>query len=322
MEYITLKGSKQKVSRISLGTMNIVSRHVDENGNKSYSGKSVEEVEELIKGALDLGINLIDTADIYGHGLSEKLIGEVIKRNPGIREKMLIQTKCGVVSTEEERNYNFDGDYIIQCVNASLERLRTDYIDIFLLHKPDPLYDPGDIGQAFERLYEEGKVLNFGVCNLTSMQTALIQKHCKRPIAVSQVQLSMVHTLLIDSTLNCNTNSEFGIDRDSGLMDYCRLKDIRMEAYSIAVPVPHKGTFIDNPEYAELNAVMDRLCEKYHTNKNALTVAWILRHPAGIIPTIGTTKLSRVKDSLDALNYTLTRQEWYDLYLAANHPLW
>lgn len=322
MRYVTLKGSDLKLSQISLGTMRIVSRHVDENGNKSYSGKSVEEVEALIKGAVDLGINLFDTADIYGHGLSEKLIGDVLERNPGLREKMIIQTKCGVVSTEEERNYNFDGDYIIKCVDASLERLKTDYIDIFLLHKPDPLYDPEDIAAAFNKLHEEGKVLNFGVCNLTSMQTALLQKKCKQPIAVSQVQFSIVHTLMIDSTVNCNTMSEYAIDRDSGLLDYCRMEDIQLQAYSIVMTSPHGSTFINNPDFAELNLVMDRLCEKYNTNKNAIAVAWILRHPAKITPIVGTTNLEHLKDSMDALNFTLTRQEWYDLYLAANHPLW
>ena len=319
MKYVTVKGSDRQFSQISLGTMRIVRKEIDENGNKVYVGKSVEEVENLIKCALDLGINLIDTADIYGHGLAEELIGEVIKKNPAIREKMILQTKCAVVSTDEEKNYNVSKEYILASVNASLKRLNTDYLDVLLLHKPDPLYDPAEIGEAFEQLYEEGKVHNFGVSNFTSLQAAVIQKHCKRPIAFNQLQFSIVHSLMIDSEVNVNTRSEYAVNYDTGLLDYCRLNDIRIEAYSVLQG--DKGAFIDNPGYEKLNQVMDDLCIKYHTNKNALAVAWLLKHPAGIIPTIGTTNPEHLKDSLDALNFTLTRQDWFDLYLASGKPL-
>ena len=319
MEYVSVKGMDQKLSRISLGTMRIVSKSVDENGNKIYTGKPVEEVEALLKAAVDQGINLIDTADIYGHGVSEELIGKVLAKNPGLREKIVLQTKCGVVSTDDEKNYNVSKEYILKCVDESLERLQTDYIDILLLHKPDPLYDPVEIGEAFQELYESGKVHNFGLSNFTSLQTAVIQKYCTRPIAFSQLQFSITHSQMIDAEINVNTYSAYAVERDTALLDYCRLNDITIEAYSVVQG--EGGSFINNPDYAKLNDVMDKLCEKYHTNKNAIAIAWILKHPAGIIPTIGTTKVEHLKDSLEALNFELTRQEWYDLYLATEKPL-
>ena len=319
MRYVNVKGSDLRFSQISLGTMRLVMKKTDENGNKIYVGKSVEEVETLLKAALDLGINLIDTADIYGHGLAEELLGKVLEKNPDMREKIILQTKCAVVSTSEGMCYNVSKEYILECVNASLKRLHTDYIDVLLLHKPDPLYDPAEISGAFKQLYEEGKVRNFGLSNFTSMQTSVIQKYCSCPIAFNQLQFSIAHSLMIDAEVNVNTTSAYAVNRDTELLDYCRLNDIRIEAYSVVQG--EGGTFINNPKYEKLNRLMEKLCEKYHTNKNAIAIAWILHHPSGIIPTLGTTSVEHLKASMDALNFTLTRQEWFDLYLATEKPL-
>ncbi|MDQ0361472.1 aldo/keto reductase [Breznakia pachnodae] len=319
MKYITIPGSSLKFSQISLGTMRIQRKEKDANGNKIYVGKSVEEVELLLKTALDLGINVIDTADIYGHGLSEELIGKVIAKCPELRKKMILQTKCGVVSTSEGLCYDASKDYILKCVDESLERLQTNYIDVLLLHKPDPLYDPKQIAEAFETLRATGKVLYFGVSNFTPVQTALIQKYCSVPIVFSQMQFSIAHSLMIDEQVSVNTNNIHGTPFTSGILDYCRYNDICLQAYSVAQGT--NGTFINNPEYEKLNKVMDTLCEKYNTNKNAIALAWILKHPANIMPIIGTTNPAHIKDSLEAFNFELTRQEWYDLYTACDKPL-
>lgn len=319
MKYITVPGSDLKFSQISLGMMRIQRKEKDENGNKIYIGKPVEEVESLLRFALENGINVIDTADIYGHGLSEKLIGDVITKSPELREKMILQTKCGVVSTSEGLSYNASKEYILKCVDKSLERLQTDHIEILLLHKPDPLYDPKQIAEAFDELYASGKVLNFGVSNFTSVQTAVIQKYCSRPIAFSQMQFSIAHSLMIDAQVNVNTNNIHATNFDTGILDYCRYNDICMQAYSVVQG--EGGCFINNPKYEKLNSVMDKLCKKYNTNKNAIALAWILKHPANIMPIIGSTNLEHIKDSLDALNFTLTRQEWFNLYTACDKPL-
>lgn len=319
MKYLNVKGSNLKFSQISLGTMRIQRKEKDAEGNKVYIGKPIEEVEELIKTAIDLGINVIDTADIYGHGLSEELIGKVIKRNPELREKMILQTKCGVVSNKIGTYYNTKKEYILKCVDDSLKRLNTDHIDVLLLHKPDPLYDPKGITEAFNELYESKKVLNFGVSNFTSLQIELIQKYCKQEIAFSQMQFSIAHSLMIDSEVNVNTKGEYSADYDSGILDYCRLNDICMQAYSVVQG--DGGTFINNPKYEALNIKMDELAKKYNTNKNAIALAWILKHPANIMPIIGTTSCTHLKESLEALNFEITRQEWFELYVACEKPL-
>ena len=319
MKYITVPGSDLKFSQISLGTMRIQRKEKDANGNKIYVGKPIEEVETLLKTAINLGINVIDTADIYGHGLSEELIGQVIEKNPELREKMILQTKCGVVSTSEGLCYDVSKDYILKCVDESLKRLHTDHVEVLLLHKPDPLYDPKQIAEAFDELYASGKVLNFGVSNFTSGQTALIQKYCSRPIAFSQMQFSIAHSLMIDAQVNVNTNNIHATDFDSGILDYCRYNDVCMQAYSVVQG--EGGSFINNPKYDKLNLLMDKLCIKYNTNKNAIALSWILKHPANIMPIIGTTNPKHIKDSLDALNFDLTRQEWFDLYVACDKPL-
>ena len=324
MKYIKISGSDLEFSQMSLGTMRIQWKGVDENGNKTYFGKPVEEVEELIATALDLGINFIDTADIYGHGLSEELIGKVIEKNPSLRDRMILQTKCGVKSTSEGLCYDLSKDYILKCVDDSLSRLHTDHVESLLLHKPDPLYDPEQIAEAFDELYASGKVLNFGVSNFTSMQTEVLRKYCSRPIVFSQMQLSIAHSLTIDSQVNVNTDDVHGTNYDSYILDYCRLNDMHMQAYSVVqgqLHGEHKGTFINNPDYSKLNSLMEKLCEKYSTNKNAIALAWILKHPADIMPIIGTTNPAHLKDSIDAFNFELTRQEWYDLYTSCEKPL-
>ncbi|MBR4471794.1 MAG: aldo/keto reductase [Erysipelotrichaceae bacterium] len=320
MKYITL-ANNEKVSQEILGLMRIQWKGVDENGNKTYLGLPVEDVEALIFKALDLGINFIDTADIYGHGLSEELIGKVFERNPGLREKLFVQTKCGVVSTSEGRRNSTEGSYIIECVNRSLERLKTDHIDSLLLHMPDALFDPQDVAEAFDQLYNEGKVRYFGVSNWTSSNIALLMKYSKQPITFDQEQLSIVHSFMVDGEMSVNQDWENSIERDTQKLAFCRLNGIQLQAYSTVVAKINERTFIDNPNYEKMNQIMDRLCEKYNTNKNAIALAWIQRLPENVMTVIGTTKVSRLEESTQACDVRLTAQEWYDLYYSTGKKM-
>lgn len=320
MKYITL-ANNEKVSQEILGAMRIVSKQVTPEGKKVYVGLPVEEVEALILKALDLGINFIDTADIYGHGLSEEIIGKVLARNPGLREKLFIQTKCGVVSNSEGRRNSTEGSYIIECANASLERLGTDHVDSFLLHMPDPLFDPEDIAAAFDTLYQEGKVRYFGVSNWSSDNIALLMKHAKQPITFDQEQLSIVHSFMIDGEMSVNQDWENSVERDTQKRAFCRLNNIQMQAYSTVVAKVNERTFIDNPKYEKLNQIMDDLCRKYDTNKNAIALAWIQRLPENIMTVVGTTKPARLEESAQACDIRLTAQEWYDLYYATGKKM-
>lgn len=305
MEYIQLPKTDLKVSRIALGCMRI-------------ADKSVEEVEMLVQKALELGINFFDHADIYGGGKSEKLFGDVLKKHPEYREKMVIQTKCGIVPG---KRYDFSKEYIINCVNESLKRLNVDYVDILLLHRPDALCDPQEVAEAFIELYESHKVRYFGVSNHTPYQIQLLEKYCPYPIIINQLQLSIVHSVMIDSGLNMNMKEDWAQDKDGGILDFCRLNDITIQAWSVVQASWAEGTFIDHPAYEKLNDVLDSLAKEYHVTKSTIAIAWILRHPASILPIVGTTSLKHLEESVKAVDIHLTRQQWYDLYLASDKPL-
>jgi len=305
MEYFQLPKTDLKVSKLALGCMRI-------------ADKSVEQVEELVKTALDLGINFFDHADIYGGGKSEKLFGEVLKRHPDYREKMIIQTKCAIVPG---KRYDFSKEHIIDSVNKSLERLHCDYVDILLLHRPDALCDPKEVAEAFDELYEAKKVRYFGVSNHTPYQIQLLQKYTKHPIIINQLQLSIVHSVMIDSGLNMNMKEAWAQDKDGGVLDFCRLNDITIQPWSVLQASWAEGTFINNPNYEKLNKELDQLANEYNVDKTAIAIAWLLRHPAQMQPILGTTSPTHLKETVEAVNVNLTRQQWYDLYLASDKPL-
>lgn len=305
MKYFNLPHTDLSVSRIALGCMRI-------------ADKSVEDVEELIKTALDEGINFFDHADIYGRGKSEEVFGKVLEKNPELREKMIIQTKCAIIPGQR---YDFSKEHIISSVNASLERLKTDYVDILLLHRPDALCDPKEVAEAFDELYESKKVKYFGVSNHTPYQIQLLQKYSKYPLIINQLQLSIVHSVMIDAGLNMNMKEAWAQDKDGGVLDYCRLNDITIQPWSVVQASWAEGTFLNNPDYKKLNDVMDKLADEYSVTKSAIAIAWLLRHPACMQPILGTTSPVHLKESVKACDVELTRQQWYDLYLASDKPL-
>ena len=304
MKYFNLPHTDLKVSRIALGCMRI-------------ADKSVDEVEELVKTALDQGINFFDHADIYGGGKSEEVFGEVLKRNPGMRDKMIIQTKCGI----RQGRYDFSKDYIVSSVENSLKRLQTDHVEILLLHRPDALCDPREVAEAFDELYDRGLVKYFGVSNHTPLQIQLIQKYTKHPIIINQLQLSIVHSVMIDSGLNMNMKEDWAQDKDGGVLDYCRLNDITIQPWSVLQASWAEGTFINNPNYPKLNDLMQKLADQYHVTKSAIAIAWLLRHPACFQPITGTTSPEHLIETCKACDIELTREEWYALYLAEGKPL-
>jgi len=305
MKYFHLPHTDLEVSRIALGCMRI-------------ADKSVEDVEKLVKTAIDQGINFFDHADIYGGGKSEELFGEVLKRNPELREKMVIQTKCAIVPG---KRYDFSKEYIISCVEKSLKRLQTDHVEILLLHRPDALCEPQEVAEAFDELYEKGMVKYFGVSNHTPLQIQLIQKYTKHPIIINQLQLSIVHSVMIDAGLNMNMKEAWAQDKDGGVLDYCRLNDITIQPWSVVQASWAEGTFLNNPDYQKLNDVMQELADEYHVTKSAIAIAWLLRHPACMQPIVGTTSPEHLIESCQATDVELTRQQWYDLYLAGGKPL-
>lgn len=231
---------------------------------------------------------------------------------------MIIQTKCAIVPG---KRYDFSKKHIISSVEKSLKRLHTDHVEILLLHRPDALCDPKEVAEALDELYDRKMVRYFGVSNHTPLQIQLLQKYTKHPIIINQLQLSIVHSVMIDSGLNMNMKEAWAQDKDGGVLDYCRLHDITIQPWSVVQASWAEGTFLDHPDYKELNDVMQSLADEYHVTKSAIAVAWLLRHPACMQPIVGTTSPTHLIESCQATEVELTRQQWYDLYLAGGKPL-
>ena len=280
---------------------------------------SITDIEKLIHTAQEEGINVFDHADIYGKGECESLFAEAISMNPSVREKMVIQSKCGI-RKGSTGFFDFSKEHILSSVDGILKRLQTDYLDILLLHRPDPLMEPSEVAEAFTKLKDSGKVRNFGVSNHNPMQIELLQRELDQKLVVNQVQFSLAHTPLIDSGITLNMNTDSSINRDSSTLEYCRLNDITLQAWS-----PFQSGFFDGPfvgntdKFPELNTVLTRLADKYGVTPTTIATAWITRHPANIQVVIGTTNLSRIKEASAGSNIPLTREEWYELYAAAGN---
>lgn len=277
-----------------------------------------KEGEKLVKTALENGTYFFDHADIYGGGECESIFADVIGMNDNVREKIVLQTKCGIVPG---KMFDFSKEHILKSVDGSLKRLKTDYIDVLLLHRPDALCEPEEVGEAFDILKSSGKVKHFGVSNQNPMQMKILQKGLNVPIVANQLQLSLGHNGMISNGIHVNMNDEESVCRDGSVLDFCRLEDITVQAWS---PFQHgffRGTFIDNPQFKNLNDKMAETAEKYNTTKTAIAIAWILRHPAKIQPVTGTMNSDRLKECIKATQIRLSREDWYALYLSSGHIL-
>ncbi|MFS9324293.1 aldo/keto reductase [Streptococcus lutetiensis] len=307
MRYIKFGERQKEVSEVVLGLMRI-------------SEMTVDQVEDLIESVLAVGINAFDIADCYGHGKCEQILGEVLKCRPDLREKMWIQSKCGI-RMEEFTYFDFSKEHILEAVDGILERLNVDYIDSLLLHRPDALMEPAEIAEAFDLLKAQGKVIDFGVSNQNPMMMALIQKDVNQPLVANQLQLSAAFTPSFDAGFHVNMKQEAGIVHDSSIFEYCRLHDVVIQAWSVLQFDYFGGVFLGSEKYPELNQVLNRLAEKYHVSPSAVAIAWVLRYPAKMQAVIGTTKKARVAEAAKAAEIQLTRKEWYEIYLAAGNDL-
>lgn len=304
MKKITIGNTELKAPEIALGCMRITGL------------KDKKEMRALVDTAMEMGVNFFDHADIYDGGCAEEAFGEIV--DASMREQMILQSKCGICPGKA---YDFSKEHILKSVDESLKRLRTEYLDILLLHRPDTLMEPEEVAEAFELLEKSGKVRYFGVSNQNSMQIELLNKYCHNRIKINQLQFSIAHCDIVDSGLNVNVHNEAGGNRDGSILEYCRLKDITIQAWSPFQYGMFEGVFLDNEKFPELNQLIDKLAEKYQVTNNAIAVAWILRHPARIQTIVGTTNRNRLADICKASEVKLTREEWYALYMAAGKML-
>ena len=238
--------------------------------------------------------------------------------NDSIREQIMIQSKCGIVPGV---SFDFSKKHILESVDGSLKRLGTDYLDVLLLHRPDTLMEPEEVCEAFDILKANGKVRNFGVSNENIWQMEFLRKNLNVPLVANQMQLSIAHCPMIQSGLNVNMFNDSAVERGSGIIEYCRLNKITIQAWS---PFQHgfaKGTFIDNPDFPELNNKLSEIAEKYGVSKTTIVMSWLLSHPAKIQPITGTLKKERMLECLKAADITLSREEWYAIYMSAGNIL-
>ena len=309
MKTFTLPGTDLTVPNVVLGLMRI-------------QEKTDEEVRTLVKTARDSGISFFDHADVYGSALHgcEARFAEAMQLSSSEREQIVLQTKAGIV--REGPYFDYSYDHIVESVDGSLAALGTDYIDILLLHRPDALVEPDEVARAFDDLSAAGKVRSFGVSNHTPGQIELLRKSVTQPLVANQLQLSVTHAPLVAQGVAANMQGlDQSISRDSGTLDYCRLHDITVQAWSPFQAGFFNGVFLGSSDYPELNAVIDRLAAKYDVPAIAIATAWITRHPAQMQVVLGTTNPERVAGAALGSDVPLTRAEWYEMFRTAGYTV-
>ncbi len=303
MKKVTLGTTNQEVSSVILGCMRI---------------NNAKDPVAVIETAVENGIDFFDHADIYSGGECETIFAEALAKSSVKREDIFLQTKCGIVPG---KMFDFSKKHIIESVEGSLKRLGTDHVDALLLHRPDTLVEPEEVAEAFDELEKSGKVRYFGVSNQKPMQIELLKKTVKQPLVANQLQFGLKHTGMIDQGIHVNMTDAASVDHDGSVLDYSRLNDMTIQAWSPYQYGFFEGVFIGNEKFPELNAKLTEMAEKYQTTPTGLASAWILRHPANMQVIAGTMNTGRIKEIAQAASIVLSREDWYELYRAAGNIL-
>lgn len=304
MRTIKLGSSNLEVPVVAVGCMRI-------------NSLEKKEAEQFVQTALEQGANFFDHADIYGGGACEEIFADAIHMSPSVRENIILQSKCGI----RKGMFDFSKEHILNSVDGILSRLKTEYLDTLLLHRPDALVEPEEVAEAFDMLEQSGKVRHFGVSNQNPMQIQLLQKYVKQPLVANQLQLSITNANMISNGVNVNMENDSAINRDGSILDFCRLHDITIQPWSPFQYGFFEGVFLGNEKFPELNQQIDEIAEKYQVTSTTIAIAWLLRHPANMQPVIGTMNVDRLIDCIKASDVSLTREEWYSIYRAAGNIL-
>ncbi|MDO1604686.1 aldo/keto reductase [Lactobacillus sp. YT155] len=316
MKNVRIGNSNWETSAIALGIMRM-------------ADLSADQATKAIEAAHDNGINFIDSADIYGMGKSEEVFAQGLKNSSLNRDDFYIQSKGGIINNpdgklanfEAGKRYDFSKKHIVESVDGILQRLNIDYLDSFLLHRPDTLMDPEEIAKAFDELQTTGKVRHFGVSNFNPEQYQMVQEAVDQKLLINQLQFGIMHTGMIDFGIHTNMSDDRSVDHDGGILEFSRRKGVTIQAWSPFQYGFFEGVFINNDKFPELNSKLEELAKKYNVGKNAIATAWILRHPANIQVILGTMNPDHIADSAQGGDVQLTNQEWYDVYFAAGNDL-
>ena len=297
-------GGVFEASRVILGCMRL-------------AGKGVIEGEKAVMTAFESGITMFDHADIYGGGESETVFGEILRRNPGLRQKIVLQDKVGIC----QGGYDASKAHILEAAEGCLKRLGVEQIETLLLHRPDALMEPEEVAEAFETLHRDGKVKYFGVSNENLSQMTLLKKYMKQPLVIDQLQFGPAHSILVDEGMNVNMHTPHAMQHGGDTLNWCRLNDITIQAWSPFQQGMIAGPFALDPRFAKLNEKLAEIAGRRGVTADAVTAAWVLRHPAKIQLIAGSMSPERIKNICAGADITLTHQEWYDIYLSAGNPL-
>ncbi len=286
-------------------------------GCMRISGLSLGETEKLVETDLEVGISCFDHSDIYGGGECERIFGKVLKNQPGLRDKMVIQSKCGIMPGY----YDSSKEHILESVEGILSRLQIDMLDCLLLHRPDALMEPEEVAEAFSQLEQQGKVRQFGVSNYRPSQIALLQQSVSQPLMANQLQFGVAHTGMVDSGLWVNTKASGGVDCMESPLEYARLHQMTIQAWSPFQYGMFEGVFFQNPKYKELCNTLEAVGKEHGITDSATAVAWILRIPAQMQVIVGSVNPQRITQLAQGGEINLSRQQWYAIYRSAGNQL-
>ncbi|MHC5267974.1 aldo/keto reductase [Enterococcus sp. LJL98] len=303
MKQVKFGQTERNVPSIILGCMRIL---------------STDSPVKVLETAVEEGVTFFDHADIYGAGECESIFGKALKDSSLKREELFIQSKCGIVPGEM---FDFSKEHIMDAVEGSLKRLQIEQLDALLLHRPDTLFEPEEVAEAFDLLEAQGKVKYFGVSNQKPGQIELLKKYVRQPLVANQLQFGIKHTEMIDQGFHVNMSDAAAVDRDGEILEYSRINDMTIQAWSPYQYGFFEGVFIGHEKFPELNQTLREMAEKYGTTPTGIASAWILRHPANMQVIIGTMNLQRIQEIAQASEIQLSRRDWYAIYLAAGNVL-
>jgi len=319
MEMIKIPHTDLEVSRLAFGCMGLGGGFAPDT---RLTADHERQAREFLDAAQEIGANFFDHANIYGRGRAEEVFGRVLTERPSLRDKIVIQSKCGIRWADDPPNtpqrFDFSRDHILESVDAILARLRTDWLDVLLLHRPDPLWEGEEIAEAFQKLHLSGKVRYFGVSNQNRFQMEYLQSFLPESLVANQVEMSLLHYGFAEIGISFNQSSPRYPDGWEGTMEYCRMKDVLLQAWSPLAQGILMGKLDGQPEnIKETAALVEEYAQRHEITAEAILLAWLLKHPAKIQPVLGTTRPDRLRACAKALSVSLSREEWYSLFAAA-----
>ncbi|MNO73369.1 Oxidoreductase YdhF [compost metagenome] len=318
MKAIPLQKHGINASQLVLGCMRMGG---DWDKSSPITDEHYKEGQAAVEAALEIGINMFDHADIYTAGKAENVFGRVLKNNPELREKIILQSKCGIRFAEGNNPHFFDfsEEHILSSVDGILERLGIEYLDILLLHRPDALVDPEEVASAIQKLKTSGKVNHFGVSNMNHGQIKLLQAYSGEPFIVNQLEMSLLKIGFLETGIHVNQEAAKNNIFPDGTLEYCRLEHIQLQSWGPLARGLYSGASLEgqSESVTQTARLVQRMAKEKGTTSEAIVLAWLMTHPAGIQPVIGTINPSRIRACKDAATLRLTREEWYALYISS-----